>query len=63
MCLRHWLREWKRERIEIEIGICTGAEHYADDLEIDLEEIMGSDFNAELEDGSPQDVRLFDVGA
>lgn len=30
------------------------AEHYADNLEVDLEEIMMSDFNAELEDESPR---------
>lgn len=29
------------------------AEHYADDLQMDLEDIMLSDFNAELEDDSP----------
>lgn len=32
------------------------AEHYADDLEVDLEEIMGADFNADLEDESPREV-------
>lgn len=29
------------------------TEHYADDLEVDIDEIMGGDFNVDLEDGSP----------
>lgn len=33
---------------------CLAAEHYADDLEVDLEEIMTSEFNVELEDESPR---------
>ena len=32
------------------------AEHYADDLEADLEEIMLADFNTEVEDGSPREI-------
>lgn len=32
------------------------AEHYADDLEADLEEIMVADFNTEVEDDSPREV-------
>jgi hypothetical protein len=30
------------------------AEHYADDLEVDIDEIMSNDFNVELEDDSPR---------
>ena len=30
------------------------AEHYADDLEVELEEIMLADFAAEVEDDSPR---------
>ena len=29
------------------------ADHYADDLQLDLEDIMNQDFNAQLEDDSP----------
>lgn len=32
------------------------AEHYADDLEVDLEELMLSDFHTEVEDDSPREV-------
>ena len=32
------------------------AEHYADDLGMDLEDSFESDFNAKLEDGSPYEV-------
>ncbi|KAK9830416.1 hypothetical protein WJX72_011646 [[Myrmecia] bisecta] len=34
----------------------SNKEHYADDLEVDLEEILLSDFNCETEDGSPLEV-------
>lgn len=33
------------------------AEHYADDLEEELEDAMLQDFNVETEDGSPAEVR------
>lgn len=33
---------------------CFLADHYADDLEVDLEEIMTESFNVELEDESPR---------
>ena len=32
------------------------SEHYADDLEVDLEDAMLQDFNAELQDDSPRQV-------
>ena len=32
------------------------SEHYADDLEVDLQAAMLQDFNAELEDDSPREV-------
>ena len=32
------------------------ADHYADDLEVDLEEIMLADFNTETQDDSPRDI-------
>ena len=35
------------------------AEHYADDLEVDIDEIMGNDFNVELEDDSPRMVMSY----
>jgi len=35
------------------------TEHYADDLEINLEAAMLDDFGAQLEDGSPREVRVF----
>lgn len=34
----------------------SAAEHYADDLGMDLEDSFESDFNAKLEDGSPYEV-------
>ena len=34
------------------------ADHYADDLEVELEAAMLDDFGAQLEDGSPREVRL-----
>lgn len=33
------------------------SEHYADDLEVDLEAAMMQDFNAELQDDSPRQVQ------
>lgn len=35
---------------------CVVSEHYADDLEVDLEAAMMQDFNAELQDDSPRQV-------
>ena len=35
---------------------CLVSEHYADDLEIDLEACMLQDFNVELQDDSPRQV-------
>ena len=35
------------------------TEHYADDLEVDIDEIMGNDFNVELEDDSPRMVTSY----
>ena len=37
-------------------GLGYLAEHYADDLGMDLEDSFESDFNAKLEDGSPYEV-------
>jgi hypothetical protein len=34
------------------------ADHFADDLEVELEATMLDDFGAQLEDGSPREVRL-----
>lgn len=34
------------------------AEHYADDLGMDLEDSFESDYNAKLEDGSPYEVGI-----
>ncbi len=33
------------------------SEHYADDLEVDLEAAMMQDFNTELQDDSPRQVQ------
>jgi len=33
------------------------SEHYADDLEVDLEAAMMQDFNGELQDDSPRQVQ------
>lgn len=42
----------------MELNVCSGkAEHYADELQMDLEDIMSDDFNVELEDDSPALVR------
>lgn len=37
---------------------CAAAEHYADDLEEELEDALLQDFNVEAEDGSPAEVSL-----
>ena len=37
--------------------MCLVSEHYADDLEVDLEACMLQDFNVELQDDSPRQVR------
>lgn len=37
--------------------VCMVSEHYADDLEVDLEACMLQDFNVELQDDSPRQVR------
>lgn len=37
--------------------VCMVSEHYADDLEVDLEACMLQDFNVELQDNSPRQVR------
>ena len=36
--------------------VCSSLEHYADDLEVDLQEAMEEDFHMVLEDGSPLQV-------
>lgn len=36
--------------------MCLALEHYADDLEVDLEACMLQDFNVELQDDSPRQV-------
>ena len=36
-------------------------DHYADDLEDELDQAMLADFHAQLEDGSPREVRRFDL--
>ncbi len=37
--------------------MCLAAEHYSDDLGMELEDSMEQDFNMKLEDGSPYEVR------
>ena len=36
--------------------VCRNSEHYADDLEVDLEACMLQDFHVELQDDSPRQV-------
>ena len=36
--------------------LCTAAEHYSDDLSMELEDSMEQEFNMKLEDGSPYEV-------
>ena len=36
--------------------MCPVSEHYADDLEVDLEAAMLQDFNVEVQDDSPRQV-------
>ena len=40
----------------VELTAYLVSEHYADDLEVDLQAAMLQDFNAELEDDSPREV-------
>lgn len=46
---------------DLQLNACgCEAEHYADELQMDLEDIMSDDFNVELEDDSPSLVRPAD---
>ena len=38
--------------------VCLVSEHYADDLEVDLEGFMLQDFNVELQDDSARQVTV-----
>ena len=41
--------------------LCLVSEHYADDLEVDLEAFMLQDFNVELQDDSARQVRVYHI--
>ena len=42
--------------LNIELTAYLVSEHYADDLEVDLQAAMLQDFNVQLEDDSPREV-------
>ena len=42
---------------ELNQHVCISVEHFADDLEADLQDAMEQDFHMVLEDGSPLQVR------
>ncbi len=55
-----WRRDGRLRTVLLTLVLVV-SEHYADDLEVDLEAAMMQDFNAELQDDSPRQVQWHDT--